>query len=138
MTTHRMRKDGNDHRQERVAYAAKYAGHHIHHAAEEVGGTDDDLALHAGGDDGGVGGIEAKKRFAKDAGECTHDNAENDGPDHAGIHRGKDAARFARADILSGKAGDCLLEGIHRLIDKAADVGGSGVSGDDHRAEAVD
>ena len=66
--------------------------------------------------------IEPQKLRAKDTGEHAEDHAEGKRPEQADIHRGEHAARLARADVLPGKAGDGLLECVHRLIDELADV----------------
>ena len=126
------------HRHDRIAHAADAAHHDVHQAAQEIGRADIAHTGDAVGNNLRVGGVDAQQLLAQQVSAAAQQDADRRHDAQALEQDFVDTAKLLGAHVLAGEAQRGLVDRVHRVVDKALDVAGSGVARHDLRTKGVD
>ena len=131
-------QDDDDGGHDGLAQAAGGGDGAIHKGRDAVGQTHDAHTLHAGVDDGRLGGEEGQELAAEHEQAAAQQQAHTKGiaqrDEVALLH----AVGLACAVVLAHEAGTGHVEGGHAVVDEVVGVGGGGVALDHEGVEGVD
>ena len=121
-----------------IAKAAETSAQRIHDAAEQVGRADDTHTLQTELNGLRIRSIDVQELRPEEIEQIPHGEADDGYRDQTGTKYFADPFILSGTEVLACEGYAGLIDGVHGYIDKALQIGGSGISCHGNGTEGID